>query len=232
MKILVIEDDPKVAEVLRQGLAEEMFTVEVAGDGEQGEFLAATNHYDLIILDVLLPRQNGLAVCSALREEKIATPILMLTARDATADKIEGLNRGADDYLTKPFAFEELLARVRALLRRGPTLAESMLESGHLKIDTTGHIVRVNGQQIELTAREYSLLVCLMRNEGKVLSRQQLADHVWGSDYDPFSNVIDVYINYLRNKVDTNEKRKLIHTVRGLGYIFKSKPRQQANKEV
>jgi DNA-binding response OmpR family regulator len=230
MKILVIEDDPKVAEVLRQGLAEEMFTVEVAGDGEQGEFLAATNHYDLIILDVLLPRQNGFAICSALRTEKIATPILMLTARDATADKIEGLNRGADDYLTKPFAFEELLARVRALLRRGPTLVESMLECGHLSVDTTGHIVTVHGRQVELTAREYALLVCLMRSEGKVLSRQQLADQVWGADYDPFSNVIDVYINYLRNKVDTDRQRKLIHTVRGLGYIFKSKPRHQAKR--
>jgi len=230
MKILVIEDDPKVAEVLRQGLAEEMFGVEVARDGEHGEFLAATNHYDLIILDVLLPKQNGFAVCSALRAEKVATPILMLTARDATADKIEGLNRGADDYLTKPFAFEELLARVRALLRRGSSLVESRLECGPLSVDTTGHIVSVNGRQIELTAREYSLLVCLMRNEGKVLSRQQLADRVWGADYDPFSNVIDVYINYLRNKVDRDRQYKLIHTVRGLGYLFRSKPRHRADR--
>lgn len=226
MKLLIIEDDPRIAETLSAGLSEEKFLVEVAEDGERGEYLAVINHYDVIILDLMLPRRDGLEVCRDLRAQQINTPILMLTAMDSTSEKIAGLNCGADDYLTKPFVFEELLARVRALLRRGPVVRDSHLHCEQVTIDTVGHVVLVDGQQVELTGREYMLLECLMRNQGKVLTRQQLADQVWGADYDPLSNVIDVYINYLRNKVDANPERKLIHTVRGMGYMFKSKPRE------
>lgn len=226
MKLLIIEDDPRIAETLSAGLSEEKFLVEVAEDGERGEYLAAINHYDVIILDLMLPRRDGLEVCRDLRAQQINTPILMLTAMDSTSEKIAGLNCGADDYLTKPFVFEELLARIRALLRRGPVVRDSHLYCEQVTMDTVGHVVLVNGHQVELTGREYMLLECLMRNQGKVLTRQQLADQVWGADYDPLSNVIDVYINYLRNKVDANPERKLIHTVRGMGYMLKSKPRE------
>ncbi len=226
MKLLIIEDDPNIAAVLRDGLTEEKFLVEVAADGEHGEFLAATNHYEAIILDLLLPGYDGMEVCRMLRSAGVLTPILMLTARDATADKIAGLNCGADDYLTKPFVFDELLARLRALLRRGPVIKEPKLECEQVSVDTIGHLVAVNGKPVDLSAREYQLLEHLIRNTGRVLTRQQIAIHVWGSEYDPLSNVIDVYINYLRNKVDTHPAHKLIHTVRGLGYLFKSKPRQ------
>jgi len=226
MKLLIVEDDTRIAETLTTGLAEEKFLVELAEDGERGEYLAAINHYDVIILDLLLPLRSGMEVCRNLRDQGINTPILMLTAMDATSEKIAGLNSGADDYLTKPFVFEELLARVRALLRRGPAVRDANLQCEQVSVDTIGHVVTVAGKQVELTGREYMLLECLMRNQGKVLTRQQLADQVWGADYDPLSNVIDVYINYLRNKVDTNPKRKLIHTVRGMGYMLKSKARE------
>lgn len=226
MKLLIVEDDPRIAETLAAGLSEEKFLVEVADDGERGDYFAAVNHYDAIILDLLLPRRNGMEVCRNLRAQGINTPILMLTALDATSDKIAGLNCGADDYLTKPFVFEELLARVRALLRRGPVVRDAKLHCEQVSVDTVGHIVTVAGQQVELTGREYMLLECLVQNQCKVLTRQQLADQVWGAEYDPLSNVIDVYINYLRNKVDTNPERKLIHTVRGMGYMLKSKPRE------
>lgn len=227
MKLLIIEDDPRIIEVLHDGLTEEKFLVETAADGAQGEYLASINEYDAIILDLLLPLMDGMDVCRALRAAGNYTPILMLTARDTTADKIAGLNEGADDYLTKPFVFEELLARLRALLRRGPVLRNTTLTCEHLALDTVGHTVTVQQQPVELTAREYALLECLMRNQGRVLTRQQLADQVWGSEYDPLSNIIDVYINYLRNKVDAHPQYRLIHTVRGLGYMLKSKPRHE-----
>ncbi|HEX9003447.1 MAG TPA: response regulator transcription factor [Blastocatellia bacterium] len=230
MKLLIVEDDPRIAETLSAGLSEEKFLVEVAEDGERGEYMAAVNHYDAVILDLLLPRRSGMEVCRDLRAQGINTPILMLTAMDATSDKIAGLNCGADDYLTKPFVFEELLARLRALLRRGPAVRDAHLHCEEVIVDTVGHVVTVGGDQIELTGREYMLLECLMRNQGKVLTRQQLADQVWGAEYDPLSNVIDVYINYLRNKVDAHPDHKLIHTVRGMGYMFKSKPREDACK--
>lgn len=230
MKLLIVEDDPRIAKTLSTGLSEEKFLVEIAEDGEQGEYLAAINHYDAVILDLLLPRRSGMEVCRELRVQGINTPILMLTAMDATSDKIAGLNCGADDYLTKPFVFEELLARLRALLRRGPAVRDSRLHCEQVSVDTVGHVVTVSGQQVELTAREYMLLECLLQNQGKVLTRQQLADQVWGAEYDPLSNVIDVYINYLRNKVDTHLEQKLIHTIRGMGYMLKSKPREDAPK--
>lgn len=225
MKILVIEDDPNISALLGDGLSEEMFLVEVAADGMRGEFLAATNYFDAIILDLLLPGCDGLEICRSLRASGNNTPILMLTARDTTANKIAGLNCGADDYLTKPFVFEELLARVHALLRRGPVMKDPKLECGHVILDAIGHIVIVGGNPVDLSAREYQLLEYLMRNTGRIMTREQIADQVWGSDYDPLSNVIDVYINYLRNKIDTHHQQKLIHTVRGLGYLFKCKPR-------
>lgn len=227
MKLLIVEDDPRIAETLSAGLSEEKFLVEVAEDGERGEYLAAINHYDAVILDLLLPRRSGMEVCRDLRAQGINTPILMLTAMDSTSDKIAGLNCGADDYLTKPFVFEELLARLRALLRRGPAVRDARLVCEQISVDTVGHVVTVSGAQVELTGREYMLLECLLRNQGKVLTRQQLADQVWGVEYDPLSNVIDVYINYLRNKVDSHPAHKLIHTIRGLGYMLKSKPREQ-----
>jgi two-component system OmpR family response regulator len=192
MKLLIVEDDPRIAETLSAGLSEEKFLVEVAEDGERGEYMAAINHYDAVILDLLLPRRSGMEVCRDLRAQGINTPILMLTAMDATSDKIAGLNCGADDYLTKPFIFEELLARLRALLRRGPAVRDSHLRCEEVTVDTVGHVVTVGGGQVELTGREYMLLECLMRNQGKVLTRQQLADQVWGAEYDPLSNVIDV----------------------------------------
>jgi DNA-binding response OmpR family regulator len=226
LKLLIVEDDPRIAETLSAGLSEEKFLVEVAEDGERGEYLAAVNHYDAVILDLLLPRRGGMEVCRDLRAQGINTPILMLTAMDATSDKIAGLNCGADDYLTKPFVFEELLARLRALLRRGPAVRNAHLHCEQISVDTVGHVVTISGDQVELTGREYMLLECLMRNQGKVLTRQQLADQVWGADYDPLSNVIDVYINYLRNKVDTHPEHKLIHTIRGMGYMLKSKLRE------
>jgi DNA-binding response OmpR family regulator len=230
MKLLVVEDDPMIAEVLRDGLSEELFLVECAYDGKQGEFLAATNHYDAIILDLTLPGMDGMEVCRQLRKAGVLTPIIMLTARDTTIDKIAGLDCGADDYLTKPFIFAELLARLRALLRRGPVIKDSLLECEHVRLDAIGHLVTVQGQAVELTAREYQLLEFLLHNLGRVLTREQIADQVWGSEYDPLSNVIDVYINYLRNKIDTHPQHQLIHTVRGLGYLFKSKPRISNNK--
>jgi DNA-binding response OmpR family regulator len=227
MKILVVEDDPKIARVLRDGLSEEKFVVDVASDGEQGEFLAATNHYDAIVLDVLLPKMDGIAVCRTLREAKVYTPILMLTARDATEDKVAGLNCGADDYLTKPFVFDELLARLRALMRRGPAVAPDVLEVEGITVDTVGHVVAVGGRPVDLTAKEYALVEYFARNPGRVCSRQQLAEHAWGSGFDPFSNVIDVYLNYLRKKLDVDPDTKLFHTVRGLGYMFKRKQRDR-----
>jgi DNA-binding response OmpR family regulator len=228
MKILIVEDDRKISEALRVGLTEEKFVVDTASDGETGEFMASTNFYDLIILDILLPKKDGFEVCRDLRRDGVQTPILMLTARDETADKIKGLDIGADDYLTKPFVFVELLARVRALLRRGPAVQKMMIEYENISVDTQGHTVIVNKKPIELTAKEYCLLEYFIHHPGRVLSREQLADHVWGANYDPFSNVVEVYINYLRKKIDTDLDFKLIHTLRGLGYMFKRKPRKPA----
>jgi DNA-binding response OmpR family regulator len=226
MKILIVEDDRKISEALRIGLTEEKFIVDTASDGEDGEHLAFSNFYDLVILDILLPKKDGFEVCRALRQAGVHTPILMLTARDGTADKIRGLDIGADDYLTKPFVFAELLARIRALLRRGPTVQKSLIEYENISVDTLGHTVTLNKIPVELTAKEYCLLEYFISHPGKVLSREQLADHVWGANYDPFSNVVEVYINYLRKKIDTDTEFKLIHTLRGLGYMFKRKARK------
>ena len=196
--------------------------MDTSQDGENGLFLAKTNNYDLILLDLMLPKLNGITVCKKLREEKISSPIIMLTAKDAVKDKVTGLDAGADDYLTKPFAFEELLARVRAILRKKTEQKQATkLQVGDLLLDLTTHKVTRAGKEIELTTKEFSLLEYLMRNAGSVVTRTMISEHVWDIDFDTFTNVIDVYINYLRNKIDADSKKKLIQTIRGRGYILK-----------
>jgi heavy metal response regulator len=222
MRILVIEDEKKIADFIKRGLKEEGYAVDIAADGENGLFLAKTNNYDLILLDLMLPKVDGITICKSLRGEKILSPIIMLTAKDAVKDKVTGLDAGADDYLTKPFAFEELLARIRAILRKKSEQKESArLQVGDLEIDLRTHKVTRAGKDIELTSKEFALLEYLMRNTGKVVTRTMISEHVWDIDFDTFTNVIDVYINYLRNKIDSDSKKKLIQTVRGRGYILK-----------
>ncbi|MFA5143654.1 MAG: response regulator transcription factor [Candidatus Omnitrophota bacterium] len=223
MRILVIEDERKIADFIRRGLKEEGYAVDTSYDGENGLFLAKTNNYDLILLDLMLPKIDGITVCKKLRADKIVSPIIMLTAKDAVKDKVTGLDAGADDYLTKPFAFEELLARIRAILRKkGEQEQATRLAVGDLSLDLTTHKVTRAGKDIELTSKEFALLEYLMRNAGKVVTRTMISEHVWDIDFDTFTNVIDVYINYLRNKIDSDARVKLIQTVRGRGYILKS----------
>jgi len=221
MRILVIEDEKKIADFIKRGLKEEGYTVDVAYDGEEGQFLAKTNTYDLILLDLMLPKLDGLTLCKNLKKEGFSTPIIMVTAKDTIEDKVVGLNSGADDYITKPFAFEELLARVRAILRKKDKVSNA-LKAGDLTLDLLTHKVTRRGEEITLTAKEYALLEYLMRNAGKVVTRTMISEHVWDADFDTFTNVIDVYIKYLRDKIDGAEhEKKLIHTVRGRGYILK-----------
>jgi len=220
MKILVVEDDERVARFIQRGLQEEGHAVDVAFDGEEGEFLGEVNEYDLIILDVMLPKKSGITVCRELRERGVNTPILMLTARDAVEDKVRGLDAGADDYLTKPFAFEELLARVRALLRRGSEVKTPILKIADLELDPMRRRVVRAGKPIRLTSKEYALLEYMMRNPNRVLSRTRIAEHVWDMNFDPESNVIDVYISHLRAKIDKGFDKPLIHTIRGQGYML------------
>lgn len=222
MRILVIEDEKKVAEFISSGLAEEGYAADVAHDGDHGYFLATTNEYDAILLDVMLPKMDGITLCTQLRCENIQTPILMLTAKDEVKDKVKGLDAGADDYLTKPFAFEELLARIRAMLRKKYLNQGMKLQVDDLVLDTVSHIVTRGGLPIELSVKEYALLEYLMRNTGTVITRAMIAEHVWDINFDTFTNVIDVYISYLRNKIDKGQKNRLIHTVRGRGYILKA----------
>ena len=222
MRILVVEDERKVASFIRQGLEEEGHAVEVARDGAAAlDLLLDSPPYDLVVLDVMLPKRDGLDVLKTLRARGVRTPVLILTARDAVADKVAGLDLGADDYLTKPFAFEELLARVRALLRRGTDQRSSVLRLGDLTLDPVTREARRGRRRIELTAREYSLLDYFLRHPGRVLTRPMIAEHVWGLDFDSESNIIDVYIGYLRRKVDGPGERRLLHTVRGSGYVLK-----------
>lgn len=221
MRILVVEDEKKIANFIKRGLKEEGYSVDVAYDGEEGHFLATTVEYDLIVLDIMLPMIDGISLCRKLREEKIVTPILILTVKDSVKDKVTGLDSGADDYLTKPFAFEEFLARIRALLRKKDTLTATRLQVGDLVLDLLTHKVTRSGKEIELTSKEYSLLEYLMRNGGTVVTRTMISEHVWDMSFDTYTNVIDVYINYLRNKIDRGHKNKLIHTLRGRGYVLK-----------
>ncbi|MCX5679007.1 MAG: response regulator transcription factor [Candidatus Omnitrophica bacterium] len=221
MRILVVEDEKKIADFIRRGLKEEGYAVDTAYDGEEGLFLAKTNDYDLILLDLMLPKLDGLTLCKKLKEAKVKSRVIMLTAKETVKDKVLGLDSGADDYLTKPFAFEELLARIRAILRKKETQAPTKLKIADLELDLLTHKVIRGSKEIELTAKEYSLLEYLMRNEGSIVTRTMISEHVWDIDFDTFTNVIDVYINYLRNKIDSGFKKKLIHTVRGRGYILK-----------
>jgi two-component system OmpR family response regulator len=221
MRLLVVEDDPAISRFLVQGLREEQHLVELAEDGIAAEAAALTGDYDAILLDLMLPGQDGFAVCRRLRAEGLDTPILMVTARDAVPDRVKGLDTGADDYLVKPFAFDEVLARLRALTRRGRTPhLSAVLTVGALCVDTEAHQVQVDGQEVSLTATEYRLLEFLARRAGTIVSRDQLAERVWGGEYDPASNLADVYIGYLRRKLAGTPAAEQIRTIRGLGYML------------
>ena len=221
MRILVVEDESKVASFIKRGLEAAHYAVEVERDGHAALKRLAEEEYDLIILDVMLPKLDGLSVMKEIRQRQSAVQVLLLTARVTVADRVAGLDLGADDYLTKPFAFEELLARVRALLRRGTAPAPALLAIADLRVDPASHEVSRGGKKIDLTAKEYALLEFLLRRRDQVLSRAVIAQHVWGVNYDTFTNVIDVYINYLRKKIDSGFEPKLIHSVRGVGYVLK-----------
>lgn len=222
MRILIVEDEKKVASFIKKGLEEEYYSVDVAFDGRQGYELASTEEYDVLILDIMLPFKDGLTLTKELRAENIETPILLLTAKDKVQDKVDGLDAGAEDYMTKPFAFEELLARIRALLRRNVTSKSVLLKAGDLVLDTQAHKVTRGYKIVDLTPKEYSILEYLMRNKNTVISRTKLSEHVYDYHFDTDTNVIDVYINKLRNKIDKGfEGASLLHTVRGIGYIIK-----------
>ena len=221
MRILVVEDEKKVARFVQQALEEEHFTVDVAYDGEKGEELALSGIHDLIVLDILLPKQDGIDVLRRIRGRKITTPVLLLTAKSTVEDKVEGLDSGADDYLTKPFAIAELLARIRSLLRRGSSEKSTLLRAADLVLDTITHKAKRGDKAIELTSKEYALLEFLMRNKNKVLGRTIISEHIWDYNFDTGTNIIDVYLNHLRNKIDDGFQPKLLHTVRGVGYTLK-----------
>ncbi|MEE8282296.1 MAG: response regulator transcription factor [candidate division NC10 bacterium] len=221
MRLLVVEDEKKVASFIKQGLEEESYAVDVASDGEEGLGMALDRVHDLIILDILLPKMDGLRILQELRREKVTTPVLLLTVRATIEDKVLGLDAGADDYLTKPFAFEELLARVRALLRRRAEAEPPVLQVADLTLDPARRVVARGGEKVELTPREFALLAYFMRNPGRVLTRTTISEHVWDYNFDTMTNVIDVYVNYLRKKIDAGREPKLIHTVRGVGYVLK-----------
>jgi len=222
MHILVVEDERRLARLLQRVLEEQQHVVELAYDGETGYDLAATGSFDLIILDVMLPIKDGVTLTRELRTANVNTPILMLTAKDAIEDRVRGLDAGADDYLVKPFAFEELLARVRALGRRRTELmGVTQLKVGDLVLDLHRHEARRGGKLIELTAKEFALLEYLMRNAGQILTRTQITDHVWRYDFDGETAIVDIYIHYLRNKIDKGFSKPLIHTVRGIGYVLR-----------
>jgi heavy metal response regulator len=225
MRILVVEDEKKVASFIQRGLEAGHYSVDVAHDGDTGLARALKEHHDLLILDLMLPRRDGAAVLRELRERRHTLPILLLTARATVTDKVHGLDLGADDYLTKPFEFAELLARVRALLRRGNAAPAPTLALADLTLDPATREVTRGGRRIDLTAREYALLEFFLRNPGRVLSRALIAQHVWGVSFDTFTNVIDVYVNYLRRKIDADFEAKLLHTVRGAGYVLKEPER-------
>jgi len=227
MKILVVEDEQKVANFLQKGLKEEQYVVDVAYDGPEGESLALENDYDLILLDVMMPGKDGVQVLESLRAKQIDTPVIMLTAKDMVVDKLKGFEAGCDDYIPKPFSFEELLARIRAVLRRRSQSASNILKFADLTLDLISHKVNRNGKDIELTAKEYSLMEYFMRNPNRVLTRTMITQHVWDYNFDSFTNVIDVYVNYLRNKVDRGFSQKLIHTVRGVGYILREEKQEE-----
>lgn len=219
MIILLVEDDQRTANFIKRGLEEEGYTVDVASTGEEGQSLAETQQYDLLILDIMLPGKDGISVCKALRQQKITNPILMLTAKGAVTDRVTGLDTGADDYLLKPFDFEELSARVRALLRRESKTTNLLLTAGGLVMDTLTRKVTINDKDIEFTGREYAILEYLLRHQGILMTRTQLAQHIWNQEFDSTSNLVDVYIKRVRHKIG-DEDGTLIQTIRGAGYRF------------
>ena len=221
MKVLVIEDDPTVGQFVKRGLEEQRWGVDLAADGEEGERLASSDNYDLLILDMRLPGKPGLDVLRSLRARGFEKPVLVLTAQDAVDAKVQTLRAGADDYVTKPFAFEELLARVEALARRPRAIASPLLRVADLELDRDTHEVRRAGERIEVTPKEYAVLEYLMRHAGKVMSRTLITEYAWGYHFDPGTNIVDVVINHLRKKIDAKHERKLINTVRGVGYVVK-----------
>ena len=220
MRILIVEDEPAAAQMLAKGLREQTYAVDLAADGEAALYQISINDYDLILLDVNLPGKDGLEVCRELRANGLTVPVLMLTARDAVQDRVAGLDTGADDYLTKPYAFHELLARVRAILRRGPALSPDTIAVADLVIDQKARSVRRGGSIIQLTAKEYALLEYLARRADEVVGRADIAEHVWDENFDPFSNLIEVYIQRLRRKIDDSHSKKLLRTRRGEGYVL------------
>jgi two-component system copper resistance phosphate regulon response regulator CusR len=224
MRLLLVEDDADVARFIRKGLMEQAYAVDVAEDGEQALYLADINSYDAVILDLLIPPPEGLEVCRTLRASGSKVPILMLTARAAVDEKIAGLDAGADDYLAKPFEFRELVARLGALLRRGGATISTVFEVGELQIDTRSHRVSIDGQPLTLTTKEYAVLEYLARNCGRIMTREEIAEHVWGQEFDPFSNLIEAYINRLRRHMEKVSSKKFIHTVRGSGYMLEPEP--------
>ena len=221
MRILVVEDEKKIATFIRRGLKEEGYTVDIASDGETAHELATTSDYNMIILDLMLPKMDGMTLCKQLRQDKVNIPILILTAKDDLKYKVEGLNAGANDYLTKPFAFEELLARVRAHLRKKDNVEVTSYRVGDLTLDLLKHRVERAGKEVVVSMKEFALLELMMRNAGNVVTRTMIAEEVWDIHFDTSSNVIEVYINYLRSKINDGYKEKLIETIRGRGYILK-----------
>ena len=220
MRILVIEDEKKVANFIKKGLEEEHYAVDTAYNGETGLYMTEVNEYDLVVLDLMIPKIDGLEVLKRIREDKNSVPILVLTAKDTVEDIVRGLDSGCDDYLTKPFEFKEFLARIRALLRREKVEKEPSLKIADLTLSLVTHKVVRKGKEIELTSKEYALLEYFMRNPDKVLTRTLISEHVWDYHFDSVTNVIDVYVNYLRKKIDRGFEPKLIHTIRGVGYIL------------
>jgi len=221
VKILLVEDEKKVASFIKKRLEQEFYAVDAVYDGKEGEVFALSGQYDLIILDIMLPFRDGITILREIRKAKIDTPVLFLTAKDTVSDKVTGLDSGADDYLAKPFAFEELLARVRALIRRKDSDKSVLLKACDLVLDTQKHVAVRNGSEIQLTPKEYSILEYLLKNKNKVISRTILTEHVYDFHFDPDTNVIDVYINKLRNKIDKGYEKPLLNTVRGVGYLIR-----------
>ena len=220
MRILLVEDDPRISNFIAKGLREQAYAVDVAANGEDALYQASINPYDLAILDVMIPAPDGFEVCRRLRQSGLRFPILMLTARDATDDRVQGLDTGADDYLTKPFEFRELLARLRALLRRSGELRPDRISVEDLVLDTAAQTAARGGKQIPLTTKEYALLEYLAHNAGRVVGREEISEHVWDESFDPFTNTIEVYVNRLRRKIDEPSAKPLIHTRRGAGYML------------
>ncbi len=228
MRILLVEDDRRIARFVAKGLREQAYAVDVVGNGDEAVYKLSINDYDAVILDVMIPGRDGFQVCRDLRASGIAVPVIMLTARDTVQDRITGLDSGADDYLTKPFAVTELLARLRALLRRGRVVRPATISVGDLLLDTGAQRAMRSGRTLALTTKEYALLEYLAREAGRVVSRAEIAEHVWDENFDPLTNLIDVHINRLRRKIDDGFSRKLIHTRRGSGYMLAA-PDQAAN---